>query len=242
MTEPKQEIIALEELTGANIVSVLETLPEMGRVMVIAKNDRGVTHERIGPVEAITTVAGGLRLAGACHDSLVDPSAAVNVQIDRSSVMRDKVYPHLQFLDEAGEVVLAVVGMEGTEPMDAALSEFKKKPSGKAAVKRVSPAVDRENTPEIPESDPGMALLNGLSALGDEVTITAKTAGIKQVWQGSIEVVNPAMGFINVMTSDFHLHLKAGSVSSWAEEPGQRIALDAGGQEIGLTVAASSLA
>ena len=30
-----------------------------------------------------------------------------------------------------------------------------------------------------------------------------------------IESVKPAMGFINVMKPDFHLHLRGGAVASW---------------------------
>jgi hypothetical protein len=52
MSDPKVDMTTLECITGGSIDNVLKTLPRMGRVMVIAKTDRGVTHERIGPVDA----------------------------------------------------------------------------------------------------------------------------------------------------------------------------------------------
>lgn len=209
MSDPKVDMTTLECITGGSIDNVLKTLPRMGRVMVIAKTDRGVTHERVGPVDAVVVVPEGLRILGACHDGLVDQSALVKMQIDSSSAMRDKVYLHLNFLDEADNVVLAVVGMDGTDPMDKALEEFTRTP----LPAKEKPAFNRADAPEVLETDPAMIVLKELCERGDDVIITAQTAGLKQVWQGQIESVKPAMGFVNVMTSDFHLHLKAGKHS-----------------------------
>ena len=60
--------------------------------------------------------------------------------------------------------------------------------------------------------------------------------GREQVWTGEIEAVKPGMGFANVMTADFHLHLKAGSVTEWRSDKDSWIALGPDGQETGLVV------
>jgi putative heme degradation protein len=72
------------------------------------------------------------------------------------------------------------------------------------------------------------------------VEIRFERPGFAQSWSGVIEGVKPAMGFINVMRSDFHLHLKAGAVADWQRtETGGKVeltALDAEGNAIGLSV------
>lgn len=243
MTETKDDVVALEEITGCDILTVLETLPKMGRVMIIAKTDRGVTHERIGPVEDVSEMAdGSIRLSGTCQDSLVDTKAAVKIQIDRSSVMKGQIYPHLKFLDDADEIAFAVVGMDGAEQMDEALVGFTRKALENLTVNRVGGLKDSGARPEVPETDAAMIALNMLCNSGEEVTITGESAGLTQVWKGKIETVRPSMGFVNVMTPDFHLHLKAGSVFSWLKEPGRWIALDASGQKCGLRLDSVGLA
>lgn len=172
--------------------------------------------------------------------SVVDPGAIVKMHIDRSSVMRDKVFPSFKFSDAAGEVMFSIVGMEGTDPMDQALSGFTSTSQEGVKVNRVGPVIDRGTAPEIPNTDAAMVVFSQLATLGDEVTITAQTSGLKQVWRGQIEAVKPAMGFVNVMTPDFHLHLKAGGIASWKEQAGVRIALDSEGAPCGLTVEAPS--
>jgi len=238
MTDQPINLPALEDITGATVADVLARLPRMGRVMVIAKTDRGVTHERIGAVEAVTRDAGDLRLKGACHDGLVKLDAAVRMRIDRRSVMQGKIYPHLNILDSAGNIVLDVVGMEGTEPMEEALIGITRAPLAAQSV----PAVTRRDAPDIAETDPALIMLRQLHDKGAQVTITAKTAALTQVWRGQVDAVKPAMGFINVMTPDFHLHLKAGSIAAWGGEPGRRIALDAKGAPCGLTLDAEVFA
>jgi putative heme degradation protein len=62
---------------------------------------------------------------------------------------------------------------------------------------------------------------------------------VRQQWQGKVEAVKPMSGFFNIMTPDFHLHLKAGTVASWqdAEDAdGWRHALDAKGNRTGLAI------
>jgi len=221
----------LERLIGAAPGKVLERLPRMGRVMVIAKTG-GATHERIGIVEAVTPEAGRLRLSGACHAASIDPAPVAQILIDRRSVMQGKSYPRLTFLDSSGAVITAVVSMDGGEAMEAALTGFARHA---VAPEPSEPPTSASETP--PEEDAGFTLLSALAETAVPVTITLEHPGLTQSWQGRIETVRPAMGFINVMTPDFHLHLKTGAVTSWQIVEGRHIALNALGQPTGLILA-----
>lgn len=229
MTEPSHEL-----LTAAP-ADVLDLLPGMGRLMVVLRAG-GATHERIGPVGAVSREGGAVRIAGACHDATLPLAPVAAVALDRSSVMRDKVYPRLEFRDAAGQVLVAVVGMEGLEPFEAALAGFPRRPE---------PAPEKPGRVEradLAADDPARAPFEAIVASGQPVQITAAAHGVSQSWQGRIEAVKPAMGFLNVMTPDFHLHLEGGSVSGWRAEPGRRIALDAGGRPTGLSLAGAAFA
>ena len=225
----------LHELLTAAPAEVLDRLPAMGRLMVILRAG-GATHERIGPVGAVLHEAGAARIAGDCHDALIPLAPVAAIAIDRSSVMKDKIYPRLEFRDAAGRVLAAVVGMEGAEPFDAALAGFPRAPE--AAPEK--PA--RTERADLAADDPACVPFEALVASGQPAAVTVSVDGASQNWQGRIEAVKPAMGFLNVMTADFHLHLEGGSISGWREEPGRRIALDAGGQPTGLTLASAAFA
>ena len=223
-----------ERLT-ATPADVLDLLPGMGRLMVILRAG-GATHERIGPVGAVSREGGAARITGECHDATLPLAPLATVTLDRSSVMKDKVYPRLEFRDAAGQVLAAVVGMEGLEPFEAVLAAFPRQPE--AAPEK--PA--RVERAELARDDPACAPFEAIVASGQPAEITASAHGVSQSWQGRIEAVKPAMGFLNVMTPDFHLHLEGGSVSDWRVEPGRRIALDAAGQPTGLSLASAAFA
>lgn len=223
------------ELLTADPAEVLDLLPGMGRLMVILRAG-GATHERIGPVGAVSREGGAARIAGDCHDATIPLAPIAAIAIDRSSVMKDKVYPRLEFRDAAGQVLAAVVGMEGLEPFEAALAGFPRQPE--AAPEK--PA--RAERADLAADDPACAPFDAIVASGQPAVITASAHGVSQSWQGRIEAVKPAMGFLNVMTPDFHLHLEGGSVSGWRAEPGRRIALDAAGQPTGLSLTGAAFA
>ena len=209
-----------DRLTAAP-AEVLDLLPGLGRLMVILRAG-GATHERIGPVGAVSREGDAARITGDCHDATIPLAPIATVTLDRSSVMKDKVYPRLEFRDAAGQALVAVVGMEGLEPFEAALARFPRQP---------------EAAPEKPARKERADL-----ATDDPAQITAFAHGVSQSWQGRIEAVKPAMGSLNVMTSDFHLHLEGGSVAGWQVEPGRRIALDAAGQPTGLSLSGAAFA
>ena len=214
---------------GASPAEVLALLPAMGKVMVIASAN-GVTFERIGPVERVAQDGPVLRVQGASHDAGIDLSALDSVEVDHSSVMRDKVYPRLDFLDGDGRTVVSVVGMDGAEPFDAAIAGLLRSP---VAVRAKDPA---ETRPDLATDDPALVPFALLQDLEAEVHMTFDTPGLAQGWRGKVQAVKPAMGFLNVMTPDFHLHLQGGTVSGWAASSGERYALGPDGVPTGLTL------
>lgn len=225
MTDPTPSSRA--RVLGTAPSDVLALLPQMGKVMLIASAG-GVTFERIGPVERLVADGPALRVEGACHEATIDIAALETVEVDHSSVMRGKVFPRMDVLGADGATVLAVVGMDGAAPFDAALAGLNQSPV---------PAKARESgetRPDLADDDPALAPFALLQELGAEVRMTFGKPGLSQGWRGRIEAVKPAMGFLNVMTPDFHLHLQGGTVSAWQARRGERAALGADGQPTGL--------
>ncbi len=224
------------EAVAADAASVLQALPAIGRLMVTA-NHLGATHERIGRVEAVRIVDGWAILEGAEHESRIALAEIASLVIDRTSVMRDTPYPRIELLRADGTEVAHVVGFEGLGPFEAAMAGLG---AGTAAAEK--PAKAQGERGEVPEGDLGQALFNEAQRAGGPVTIRFARPGFVQFWRGTIEAVKPAMGFVNVMRSDFHLHLRAGAVADWrhvASDTGHEYAaLGADGAEIGLAVLA----
>ena len=99
---------------------------------------------------------------------------------------------------------------------------------------------DHEERPEVDPADPGAQPFNLARDEGRTISIGFSRKGFAQNWTGVVERVNPAMGFINVTRPDFHLHLRAATVSGWQRsmQDGTIIdaALDAEGMPTGLVV------
>jgi len=214
--------------------SVIRALPAVGKLMITAKRS-GATHERIGTIEAVTIEDGLLVCSGAEHDSRIDPSVITSVVVDRTSIMGDQAYPRIDFSDAAGEVLFSVVGFGGLAPFDAALAEF-----GPGEALPEKPSEPRGERPEVDPQDPGARPFNLAKDAGATVSIGFSRKGFSQSWTGQVERVNPAMGFINVTRPDFHLHLRAATVSDWrrSDVAGVTIdeALDQDGVPTGLVV------
>ncbi|AVO37947.1 ChuX/HutX family heme-like substrate-binding protein [Pukyongiella litopenaei] len=216
-------------LAGATPSEVLLMLPDMGKIMVIFR-ENGVTHERIGVVETATAHDCCVDLKGGAHDARVDASVLSGMVLDTSSEMQGRTYPRLEFIGAGGETVFAVVGMEGAAPFITALSNV-----GRSDAEARS-SVGSSRDPEQPglETDRGHAFLKQL--IGSAVEIVARRPGFRQAWQGRIDGVKPAMGFSNVMTGDFHLHLKGGTVADWQADGDTSFALDDTGARTGLEI------
>lgn len=207
---------------------IFPLLPGLGRIMVIVRS-AGSLHERIGVLDQAEIDGQTVTLSGACHAAVIDLNSLDSVHYDTSSVMKDKVLPRLDFMTASGEPGVSVVGLEGADPFETALRLFARIPA--VAPERAA----AEATPPETEGDPAAPVLEALVG-GDPVTIRFETASVRQQWQGRVEAVKPMSGFFNIMTPDFHLHLKAGTVAAWQEADGWRHALDAEGNRTGLTI------
>jgi hypothetical protein len=215
---------------------VIARLPRIGSLMIIGKRN-GATHERIGPVETVSEANGLIHCSGAAHDSHIDPALIKRMLVDTSSIMSDKVYPRIDFNREDGEPLFAIVGFEGLEPFEAAIE-------GLNIV--IDPTIPgRPPRPEriaVSPDDAGFPPLKAALASGQTITIAFEETGFSQVWTGVVPKVNPGMGFINIMTEDFHLHLLGSTVSRWQEEASEDgvifAALDHDGNATGLTLSA----
>lgn len=203
--------------------SVIRKLPAMGELMITAKRN-GATHERIGTIETVGIEDGWLVCGGAAHNSRIDPTVITSVIVDRTSIMQDKVYPRIDFR-RGDEVLFSVVGFAGLEPFDAALAEFG--PGEAIPEESREPRAKRD---EATLEDAGAAPLQTALEAGSTVTIGFWREGFEQEWSGVIDSVKPAMGFINVMRPDFHLHLLGGAVAGWNDGA----ALNADGKPTGL--------
>ncbi len=213
--------------------SMLARLPRMGSVMVNTRC-RGATHERMGVVDDVVSVDGMLHFRSAAHDSEIDPSVVGSVIVDRTGRMKDVALPRVDFLDHAGAVIFSVIGMDGSAPFEAGLDGLVETPILDDVEK---PARERA---ALADGDPGAQLFEAAMKSGETVTIEQSRPGFTQRWTGVIEQVSPAMGFINVMRPDFHLHLRGGAVASWRAEPakaGRRLsALGPDGEATGLSI------
>lgn len=218
-------------LDGADPAAILQRLPEMDRVMLAIRLDNFM-HERLGTVDSVTVEGGRIRITGPEQSADLPADAFASVVLDISTIMRDKLYPRLEFLDAAGDRLFSVTGLEGAAPMEAALADLPRTPLP------TEPPAPRDTTDpaEIDPADPGLALLEKLQDSAQPVTITAELSGLTQNWQGTIEKIVPMGGYINVMTKGFHLHLAGGSVAGWETDADGHRALDTDGAPTGLRV------
>jgi hypothetical protein len=213
--------------------AVLATLPQIGRLMITAKN-LGATHERIGPVETVSFADGWALIGGADHESRIEMGSVAEMVVDRTSVMKDKAYPRIDLHRADGSYICGIVGFDGLEPFDNAIAAvgpgeaLEAKPDG-GPTERIDPA----------ETDPGLVTLESVREAASPVVVGFRQPGFRQAFRGVVETVKPAMGFINIMRGDFHLHLKSGAVAEWREVDGERRAVNAGGEELGLYLASA---
>jgi hypothetical protein len=150
--------------------------------------------------------------------------------------MRERVLPRLECQDATGETLFSLIGLDGLEPFDKALEPF-------GAGKRLKP-IQREasggGSADVPEDDLGARSFAAILASGEAIAIDVERAGLFQHWQGALPEPKPAMGFVNIMQGDFHLHLKAGAVSRWERNESEgSVALharDSEGKSFGLVL------
>lgn len=207
MTERALPSRAIVKLSPSEL---LQRLPGLGPVMVVSRVN-GATHERIGPVEDVIIRGGEFLVRGKRHDSRIDPTHLEAVYLESSGGAHGKLLPKLSFLDHDGETVFSVIGMEGTDAFFPALDGvvFEELPADTEKL--------RMPTGEVASDDPGAVPLNAAVLSKLPIVIAVEQPGFSQSWQGIVGEVKPAMSFLNIMTEDFHLHLKGGAVGRWIE-------------------------
>ncbi|WP_398469078.1 hypothetical protein [Tardiphaga sp.] len=188
---------------------VFRRVPLLGRVMIAVRDD-GVVLERIGVVERVERDGSMLFTVGKAHDSEIDIGRVSAVVVDYSSQMKGKVLPRIEFQDASEKVIFSVVGLEGAEPFDAGLKIFE----GTVQPPLLKPMGGDESA-KLDVADPGMQPLRAAREAEAEITVEMQRPGVTQRWRGLVPEINPAMGFINIITSDFHLHLRGGDVKHW---------------------------
>lgn len=227
----------LREALTQSPAEILRSLPQMGRVMLSARAG-GATHERIGLVESVVVTGNEARLGGAAHDSALDLRAISRLVADRTSKMRDKSLPRLECQDAAGETLYSLIALDGPELFEQALAAFG---AGEALTPVEKPAFDATGEkPEIPADDLGALTFAAIRAAEATIAIELRRPDLTQIWQGPLPEPKPAMGFVNIMQGDFHLHLKAGAVARWRrQDVGDAVELhgmDAAGTPLGLVL------
>ena len=212
-------------------VDVLPLLAELGRIMAIGRH-KGVTHERIGCVDTVVIADGRARLQGEAHEGALELAEIASVTADFTAAMGDKAMPRLEFEDSDGEPILSIVALDGRQAFDRAFGGLPAEPVAAVA------ATPRPERRELADDDPGFCLLDALRQAGGTVELLLERKGFTQSWRGAIEKVSSGMGFANVMTESFHLHLRGGSVAGWRwqADAARLVALDTQARPIGLFV------
>jgi len=216
--------------------AVLAALPQVGRLMITAKN-LGATHERIGPVETVSFADGWAIIGGSDHESRIELSAIAEMIVDRTSIIQAKCYPRIDLHRADGSYICGIVGFDGLEPFDTTIAPF-----GPGDALEPNPETGPTERIEPEPNDPGLVTLEATREAASPVIIGFRQPGFWQAFRGVVETVKPAMGFINVMRPDFHLHLKSGAVAEWRTIEGERRAVDAAGRELGLYLQSPSSA
>jgi len=239
MTETKN----IRESLGCGVAAAVQATRGMGRVM-LSVSDRGATHERIGVVDAVTVDPDAVHLAGNAHDARIDLGIVVGVVADRSGRMKDKVLPRLEFQDASGTTLFSIIGLDGIEPFDRALEAVGAGAPLPEKERPAPPAAGGNAPAEVPADDIGAQPLHVAKDRGEPIGIVYRGNGLEQRWTGTVAEVRPAMGFINIIQPDFHLHLKAGAVARWRSEAGDGgtalHAEDAEGRPLGLVLSGSA--
>lgn len=226
-TTPGRALLALDP------AAALARLTGMGRIMVIAVSGPA-THERIGHVETVTRDGDVVHLGGTDHAARVRLAPLDRVVADRTVMMKDRPLPRLEFQDTAGVALFRAVALDGLAPFEAGIADV----AWSAAAPGPARAAGVETT--LPDDDPAYAPFRAAIAADRALTITLETPALTQTWTGTLAELMPAMGYLNIIRKDFHLHLAGGAVSGWQAEAtaaGERlIALDRDGRDFGLSV------
>jgi len=230
MTEPSNPEKGRWALTAASPRDVLAKLPQLDRVMVAIRQD-GLLHERLGHIETVSDDGAEVVIADSAEITRLPLDLLKTVVLDVSVEMRGKLYPRLEFWGEGEDYLFSVTGLEGGDAFLPVLAGYER---SRLPFKDLK--APEGETPEVPEDDPALMLLNRLMEDKTPVQVRATRVGMQQVWQGSIEKIMAMGGYVNIITKPFHLHLEAGQVATWQQIGTSHVALNGAGQPIGLEV------
>lgn len=211
---------SLPNILVATIDEVFERISVMGKVMLM-QSAAGITFERIGLVDTIMHSDQGpsIFLGPPTDDSpkpmlgCLESAAVASLQVDRSNLMKDKIYPRLILRDANQRALLTVIGFDGLEPFDKALSGFLETPC----------EAEVEGAPSLtPALASSQRVKDALSTVaGEDIPVSLSfgpgTASLSRE-HGAISALKNAMGFVNIIEPDFHLHVKEGAIGWWQEE------------------------
>ena len=227
------EIILRQRLLESP-VRLLNRLPLAGKLMIVAQHD-GVTHERIGNVERLEKNGDRVICIGEAHDCSIDLACVASVVLDRTARLKDKVLPKLEFQNAGEETLFTVVSLDNGDSFELGFATF-------PGVPVVVPDKKSSEVASLARDDPGFQPLRAAIEAATEIEIQMGRPGLNQRWRGIVPAINPAMGFINLIVADFHLHLRGGAVASWqshATGGGGTVELAAigqGGKPLGLVL------
>jgi putative heme degradation protein len=191
-------------------VRILNRLPLAGKLMIVAQHD-GVTHERIGTIERLEKQATRAFCIGQAHNCSIDLESVSSVIVDRTARMKDRVLPKLEFQNSAEETLFTVVSLDNGDKFDAHFGSL-------TGVPVAAPDKPSSEAASVAEDDPAFKPLRAAIEAGIEIEIQMRRPALDQRWRGMVPAINPAMGFINLIASDFHLHLRGGTVAGWRHQ------------------------
>src|SRR5262245_58292303 len=200
----------LRQRLSESPVRILNRLPLAGKLMIVAQHD-GVTHERIGTIERLEKQAGRAFCIGQAHNCSIDLGAVASVIVDRTARMKDKVLPKLEFQNAGDDKLFTVVSLDNGDKFDAHFGSLAGAPVA-ASDKPSSEAAS------LADDDPALKPLRAAIEAGIEIEIQMRRPALDQRWRGMLPAINPAMGFINLIAADFHLHVRGGTVAGWRSQ------------------------
>lgn len=213
-------------------IQILAALRHAGGVMLGVRSGPALL-ERMGSIERVEESAGTIRVLGASHDLTLSADAVTAIVVDRTMKMRDRVLPRVHVLGSDGKPLVSATALDDAEAFEAALAPF-----GPGTALPEEPAPPREPATAEAE-DPAARPLRAAAEAGLPVALAIERSGVLLRRIGVLPEPQIAMGFVNIILPDCHLHLRGGMIA-WRrrEDTGGVLfsAENAEGSAIGLTL------
>ncbi|WP_018185217.1 hypothetical protein [Kaistia granuli] len=222
MTDP----VSHRQLLAHEPFAVLSRVPALGN-LILGIRAGGALLEGLGAIDTVSLEDGFAVLKAPARETRFKLAAIAGIVTDQ--MVMASVMPFLELLDAEGNTIAKLTVLDGLERFDAALAGLERTPIEAAPpAARPGPGDEAADGP-----------LKAAEAAGKPVTLQAVRPGARHRWTGTLTSVSHSHGFLNAMQPDMHLHVRAGAIARWREEPaGEFNALDAEGRPIGLTMQA----